>query len=123
MKRWFLVPPGLVLLGIVWISISVLHYERATGRGFFRLAGHVSSWPKDVFHPRPEADAIQRWVVDVPSLVTASLLGGAGIVFTVMNRRAGIARISLWWLTVIVSGLAFFVAVSWVLLMITGAFI
>ena len=95
MKRWFFVPPVLAVLAVTWMSIAVSHYERTTGREFYGLAGYYSTWPKEVFHPSPGAEAIERWVVFVPSLAIGSLLAASGIFFTVLSRSAGIARISL----------------------------
>jgi len=123
MKRWFLVPPSLAIIGIAWMYLAAAHYERATGRRFYGLAGYYSSWPNEVFHPAPGGEAIERWSVSVPSLVTAGLLGTSAILSTVIHRRAGLARLSLWWLTTIASGLGFLFAASWVTVNIRGVFV
>ncbi len=123
MKRWFLVPPALLVLGLGWVAAAVVYFERATGRKFYGLAGYHSSWPKDVFHPAAGGNAIVKWSLDVPVAVTGALLFASGVVMSVRERDRGVRPIVVWWVIAIGAVIVFAAAISWVVFNLTGVFI
>ena len=122
-KRWFLFPPVLSALGVAWIAAAVSHYERATGRGLYGLAGYWQTVPSYVFHAAAGGDEIERWAVGIPVSAILTLLVLAGVVFTVLNRRRGIAALLIWWVSALASGFLFAAAAGWVHWQIMGEFV
>ena len=80
------VPFAVAILGVIWISLAVNHYQRTTGRQFYGLAGNHYSQPEWGFAYLPGGEAIEKWTVGYPSTVTLIALVASAVVLSVRKR-------------------------------------
>ena len=118
-----LLPVGLAAAGVIWMQVAVWHFEEATGREFYGLAGYCYSAPESGFAYHSGGENIHRWTTKIPGATTL-----AGLIFSLfvvvgICRKAGVKL-----LTILVGAhvcVAAVFGVVWILfeINITGLFI
>ena len=116
-----IVPLAVAMLGVVWMTLAVNHYQ-GTGRQFYGLAGNHYSQPEWGFAYLPGGEAIEKWTVGYPPTVTLIVLVTSAVVLSVRNRS------SIWQIiSVVVVHVAvmvtFILAAVWFWVNVMGLFI
>ena len=98
------------------------HFQHATGREFYGLAGYHYSMPEWGFAYREGGQHIERWVVTIPAITMLVLFLASAAFMTLVERRSGLAMFGgvayhVAWTV------AFAVLAFWYSINITGVFI